>query len=663
VVSFTALTFPGTGSAATVNSWTNAGNGLWSVTLNWSSNQAPDATFGQIAITNAGVKTVTLGSGTPAANLSIQKLLISAPVGATNTLELIDLTTNQPLQLSNTLTLGPRAVLRIANFALLLNSFSGGIVDVGGGTIQIDSGLLDCGTTTAAKIGNTGGNGVLTVNGGTVLDYQMQFGAANGSQGILNLSDGVLNSASLLTLAQSANATGVVNIAGGELIATNDITRVANLGTGQMNISSGKGTFAFLSIGDNFNSKGTVTLSGGQLVMRPRTTNDWLRVGNLGSGQLNISGGTALAPSELHLADDINSTGKVFMTGGQLIATNEITAIGRYGVGQMSISNAMAWLTNVSVGRHDGAVGTLEVQNNAQVFLADALSIARFVNSIGHVVVEGGLLSLTNDTIWVGREGNGDLSISNGTVRAASTFVAVSTVTPDPNTGDPVTNTPSGSLILAGGSLQLSSSFLVGSESISTGQVVVAGGNLIVTNGTNNGTLVVGSGVLSLSQGTVTADKLLLTNATGSLIFNGGMLRAKSASVANGAPFVVGNGTAPATFELLGGTYSFANGLVISSNGTVTGCGTIVGSISNFGTLATNCTPTFTVSKITKTANTTQISFSTLTGSNYVLEYKNILSDASWIPLPPSVVGNGQVMSLSDTNASTPTRFYRVHLQ
>ena len=79
------------------------------------------------------------------------------------------------------------------------------------------------------------------------------------------------------------------------------------------------------------------------------------------------------------------------ITGGQLIATNDLTAIGRYGPGQMTVSNnALVLLTNVSVGRHDGATGTLNVQSNAQVFLLDTLSIARFSNSVGHVVVTGG---------------------------------------------------------------------------------------------------------------------------------------------------------------------------------------------------------------------------------------------------------------------------------
>jgi len=123
------------------------------------------------------------------------------------------------------------------------------------------------------------------------------------------------------------------------------------------------------------------------------------------------------------------------------------------------------------------------------MFLLDALSIARFSNSIGHVLVTGGLLSLTNDNIWIGREGSGDLTISNGTVRALSTFVALSTVVTDSITLLPVTNVPSGTLTMAGGSLILTSNLLVGTDSISTGHVSVAGGNLIVTGNGNSGYL------------------------------------------------------------------------------------------------------------------------------------------------------------------------------
>src|SRR6266550_4111124 len=104
--------------AATTNSWTNSASSLWRTGSNWSSNQAPNSTFTYILITNASTKTVTIDAGTLSTNLSIQKLTVSAPSGSTNTLALVDVTTNLPLQLSNTVTVDRGGVLTLTNSGL-----------------------------------------------------------------------------------------------------------------------------------------------------------------------------------------------------------------------------------------------------------------------------------------------------------------------------------------------------------------------------------------------------------------------------------------------------------------------------------------------------------------------------------------------------------------
>jgi hypothetical protein len=119
----------------------------------------------------------------------------------------------------------------------------------------------------------------------------------------------------------------------------------------------------------------------------------------------------------------------------------------------------------------------------------------------------------------------------------------------------------------------------------------------------------------------------------------------------------------PATLQLQGGTFFFANGLVISSNATVKGCGTILGNISNFGNLATNCGPTVVITSATKANSTVTVFFTTLSGSNHVLEYKNALTDTGWTGILPGIIGNGGVASITDTNATLPRRFYRIHLE
>jgi T5SS/PEP-CTERM-associated repeat protein len=671
----------------TTNEWTNVVSGLWGDAANWSANQPPSTGFTYTEITNGGTKTVTIDGNTSGGALSIDRLRLSATAGSTNTLLLSGLGTGNPLQASHYVAVDLGGIIVLSNSALssfglsldhgaalnITNSLvqqSGSLTffDILNGSTWLDSGAIDCSGIFAVRIGRSNvAPGDLIIKGGTMLAPLVEVGTIVGALGNVNIDGGTLTASAAITLGYAVNATGAVSVTSGQLIATNDFTYVGRSGFGQLTIDGGSGSFAFLSAGNN--ADGLVSVNGGQLILKPRTTNDWLQVGNIGNGQLNVTGGTLLLGGELHVGDDSSGlgtgSGTASFTGGQLIATNDTTAIGRYGPGMMTLSNTMAWMTNVSVGRHDGSVGTFTIQNNAQAYLLDALSIARFSNSVGHVFVQGGLLSLTNDLLWVGREGTGDMTISGGTVRAAGAFVAVASVVTDPITLITVTNVPSGTLNLTGGSLVLTSNLLVGTSSISTGQVFMAGGTLTLTSSNSSGLLAVQNGSFTLNQGNLTLDNLVLTNSSGQFIFNGGTLQAKSALVANGQPFVVGDGTQPATLQLLGGTYSFADGLVISSNATVTGCGTIIGSISNSGTLSTNCgtTTIVRITSIAKAGGTATVMFTTVTGASEVLEYKNTLTDATWTAIQPGVVGNGQIMSVSDTNATTRTRFYRVHLQ
>ena len=60
--------------------------------------------------------------------------------------------------------------------------------------------------------------------------------------------------------------------------------------------------------------------------------------------------------------------------------------------------------------------------------------------------------------------------------------------------------------------------------------------------------------------------------------------------------------------------------------------------------------------------NLFHVSLQSQNGTTYNLEYKNALSDSTWTALP-SIAGNGSTLVLSDSSASGPKRFYRVHAQ
>ncbi|MGA9450320.1 MAG: hypothetical protein WBW41_03135, partial [Verrucomicrobiia bacterium] len=57
--------------------------------------------------------------------------------------------------------------------------------------------------------------------------------------------------------------------------------------------------------------------------------------------------------------------------------------------------------------------------------------------------------------------------------------------------------------------------------------------------------------------------------------------------------------------------------------------------------------------------NSFSVSLPTQCGRVYSLQYKNSLTDANWIALPLSA-GNGNNITVTDTNATNSQRFYRV---
>src|SRR5439155_20904436 len=119
-----------------------------------------------------------------------------------------------------------------------------------------------------------------------------------------------------------------------------------------------------------FGCTGSVFMTGGQLVAT-NGTNGLLRVGNIGVGQLLLSNATVRATS-LSLAEGSPTffpTGVVSVANGQLIIGAEkindpnftnIVSIGHYGMGQMTVSNGgTVLLPNTSIARHAKSVGTL----------------------------------------------------------------------------------------------------------------------------------------------------------------------------------------------------------------------------------------------------------------------------------------------------------------
>jgi len=410
-----------------------------------------------------------------------------------------------------------------------------------------------------------------------------------------------------------------------------DITvtsRVGRVTSGILTINGGTASVGVVTVGGLINSSGTVQLNG---------------------GALNVAG-------LLSIARNPSTTGTVAVLGGQLNVRNDDTRVGDSGIGFLTVSNATLMLTNLTVGRDPAAFGQVTLQTGSLVHSLSSVVLGQFSGSTGIISITAGQLLCPGQKISIGRGGNAQLTVSGGTIQAAQVLVAADGTNSIGGTGV---------FSIGGGSSLIASNLAVGISSLSTGHVFITGGALAVTNTGNSGLLTVSSGSVTMSGGNLAADSFVITNSAGQFLLQGGVLSSKSTSVANGATFVVGDGITPTTLHLNGGTHTFANGLLISANARLDGCGTIIGSIVNHGIIATNCGTTITaptLSFVGRTGTTNLLSFPSTAGVAYTLAFKNSLNDSVWTSLPPAVLGTGTTLLMRDVTTSA-TRYYRLSAQ
>ncbi|MCG3148051.1 MAG: hypothetical protein PCFJNLEI_01493 [Verrucomicrobiae bacterium] len=249
------------------------------------------------------------------------------------------------------------------------------------------------------------------------------------------------------------------------------------------------------------------------------------------------------------------------------------------------------------------------------------------------------------------------------------------------------------------------------------------GSDLVVTNHFDTGVIDIRKAQLILSSGTaVRADVLRVTQTGGWLVFNGGTLATERTTVTNGTAFTVGDGISAATFILLGGVHSFADGLRVRNAAVVTGCGTITGPVTieaggtlladcggrltftgivtNNGTLraingsvlassgtlvnnsvidlisggVTNFSGAFVNNGTILTADSVMVGgaavagqdfllhLMALAGHTYTLQFTASLSATNWNDVGASQAGSNSMLTFSDPGGATnsPARFYRI---
>ncbi len=517
------------------------------------------------------------------------------------------------------------------------NASGTGGVDVRNGTLALLSGTVTVNQFYATNFANS----VVTFNGGTLNSggTMVNNGAAftvgdTGSGATLNLVGGTHSFSNSLTVGNSGvgNSLLITNGAqafangncyvGNAASASNNSVIVA--GSGSMRVSSNlsvgyQGSYNNLAItngGTVYDFMGSVGLGNNNQAIVTGAGSLWsnadaVQIGGAGSSNnLTIANGG-------HVYSQFNSgpgSGIFSGVGGLNSGSFNSLLVTDFGSVWSNIGPACVGLS--------GTGNNLSIANGGQVFIGThtfvgsldvgGLPMGAYVGFSNSVLVTGpGSVLTVADLISVGINGfgnavtitNSGLIISGGaSIGAGFTFLghttgANSNVTVVAGSGSTWTN--NGTLIVgdngAGNSLTIASGGRVFSMDAAVGNHVGSDSNSVFVTGTgsvwqSSGQLSVGvSGTnnsLTIDNGGAVIASNFVLGIGGIMTFNGGTLNSGGSTVNNGSIFQVGNGTSAATFDLLGGSHSFANDLLINTNALLTGTGAITGSITDAGLIA-----------------------------------------------------------------------------
>jgi hypothetical protein len=704
------------------NSWTSSSSSKWELGSNWLGG-TPSASDVVDLITNANTKTVTIDPTTTLSNslnqcLSINNLIISAPAGTANTLQLANPGTSIPLKIFNALTLNSGGAILVTNFALQVSGLTSvgatgsGTLTLQGGTVTISSNLV-LGTSAGAtgtlwvtggafnmtNLPNTtivgaAGDGQIVISNGTMSTRSLFVGTNQFSRGTITVAGGSLISSNVF-FAVASNSTAAVWVNSGEFVATNRVIDLGQFGTAQMTVSNG------------------ATL---------RCTSMFIALRSGSVGTLTVAGGNALI-NTLNVGTQSNALAAVWVSNGQLVSTNGGIGLGALqSVGQMTISNATVLTRDLTVDN-----GTLTMQGGTLSFSSAVTSncmVGASQGSKGSVWINGGTVTATNNgcVLYLGLSGPGQWSLTNGSTTVGNLFcgtLASGTITiaggtfsvmgnsivalDGPNltgtisvasgqliatNGDFVlgcfgkaplnvsggsvvirsmtisSNYPaSGALTIPGGQVTVFDKLVVGDCATNAiGQITVSGGTLYVTNATHTGYLDLRDGTLTINSGTVTIDRLVMTNSCGHFIRTGGTLSITSTNLGAGLD-ADGDGL-PNDWEQMFGFNPLSSVGADEAGGDADGDGQ--SNLQEFlaGTDPTNSASVFRITGIAPEGDDLRVTWATAGGRTNVLRATSSLSGIYFNISPKIVIpGLGEVVTnYLDKGAVTNTasRFYRV---
>lgn len=439
---------------------------------------------------------------------------------------------------------------------------STGLVSLAGGVMMV-SNYFSVGDATATSVG------MVNITGGDFFTYGPNWlGNAYGATGILNLEAGTFTCRNRFEVGHRAAAKGVLNISGGKFTANADLV-VGNFENGLCD-TTGKVTVAggelevksSLTMGLSTNCYGSFRVTGCST-----STLQLVSVGNgpFGYGEWYQTNGWVSLSGDLELGTHARSAGLATLDGGVLSNKTGSIQAGMRGDGRMVVNGGEAFVNSlIYVGRYGGSRGAFEM-NGGSVSCSN-LTIGDEAGASGAYVQRGGVLSNRTASCMIGNAAGatGSLSVVNGTLHAEATVY--------------VGNNGLGTMTVSNGLVRLANGVYVGNNASATGTLTLAGGvftnrsnafcgssgigRMSISGGTNHftGTLTVGNGkegYLTISGGeTYVTGSTLKTSpsagSTGRIDMSGGYLNVFGGSGANDGYLDVG-GAGKGVLEMTGG--------------------------------------------------------------------------------------------------------------